>query len=415
MKLLFITWDGPATNYHETLFIPLLSRARQPCDDITLLQFSWGADERNRRNALAAADQRMSYRVRTVRRGRGAVLMPFLLLAEVARIAAQYWRGHVDLIIARSIIPGGVAVLIRLVCGRGLRFIYDADGLSADERIEFGGWNRNGAAYRLFRYVENLAVRRADVVLVRTGEAASILAQRAGTSVDKFELVVNGKDETVYRPYNEPERERTRRLLGIPRDAPVIVYVGSLGPQYLPNAMFSFVRLAMSAESRCHFLMVTPARNHSIVAKLAYDMPTDRVKVLEAVPTDVPRLLAACDLGLALRSPTLSQRAVAPIKVAEYVLCGVPVVFTSGVGDLNSQLGDDVSYGMALNERLHGVVEWFLYGVMPHRELFRERSRHCGLSNYTLSRGSESYRNAIRRVFQDVEPISVSGKSKSDS
>jgi glycosyltransferase involved in cell wall biosynthesis len=399
MRILFITWDGPATNYHETLFVPLLSMAREPDDEITLLQFTWAADERTSRNARLAANHQMRYDARTVRRGRGIVTAPFLLIGELVRLALHFWRGKIDLVIARSIIPGGLAVLLRLVCGRGLRFIYDADGLSADERVEFGGWKKDGAADRSFRFVEKAAVRRADVVLVRTREAASILSQRAGTSGDKFAVVVNGKDESLYRPNDESERELTRRTLGIPLDAPLVVFVGSIGPQYLPTAMFSLVRHAMSADPRCHFLLLTPARNHSLVSTLARDMRNDQMTVLEASPTDVPRLLASCDLGLALRSPTLSQRAVAPIKVAEYLLCGVPVVYTPGVGDLDSQLGADVSYGMALNEGPEGAVEWFLDNVMPQREVFRKQARECGLSNYSLNRGGDSYRIAIRRAY----------------
>lgn len=408
MKLLFVTWDGPATNYHEALFIPLLAKARKPGDEIALLQYTWGDEPRTIRIAQVATRHQMTYQARRVWWAGRGILVPVQVVGELIRLFRRFRQGNFDLLMARSIIPGGLGISLRLICGKNLRFIYDADGLSADERVEFGGWSDRRAPYRILRFIEKLAVRRADVVLVRTPEAASILAARARVSVHKFEVVVNGKDELSYCSYDEMGRQATRSALGIPLDAPLIVFVGSLGPQYLPELMFSFAQLAISADPRCHLLVLTSITNHAKVADLARKAGVENVTVLEVSAAKVPQLLAACDLGLALRLPTLSQKAVAPIKVAEYTLCGVPVVYTCGVGALDSQLVPTMSYGLRIDDQMDGAVKWFLEEVMPQRNPYRMRARQCGIDYFSLTRGGDSYRNAIRRTYLSVDPKSVS-------
>src|SRR5690606_35943047 len=41
---------------------------------------------------------------------------------------------------------------------------------------------------------------------------------------------------------------------------------------------------------------------------------------------EVPSYLNAADLGFALRQPKFSMQGVAPIKLGEYLLCGLPVI-----------------------------------------------------------------------------------------
>ena len=48
MRTLFVSWDGPGPNYHESLFLPIFARSRRPDDEIHLLQYAWDADERTR-------------------------------------------------------------------------------------------------------------------------------------------------------------------------------------------------------------------------------------------------------------------------------------------------------------------------------------------------------------------------------
>ena len=111
----------------------------------------------------------------------------------------------------------------------------------------------------------------------------------------------------------------------------------------------------------------------------------------------MPRYLAAADVGLALRQPSYSQRAVSPIKVAEYLLCGLPVVATVGVGDVDRQLvGDDLGVLLpdVTDPSLRRAADWI---TSPERNRERERRacREVALRTFAMTRAVESYRRVL--------------------
>src|SRR5205823_4645121 len=89
------------------------------------------------------------------------------------------------------------------------------------------------------------------------------------------------------------------------------------------------------------------------------------VRVASVRPDVMARTLAAADLGIALRRPTFSQRAVCPIKVAEYLMCGLPVL-AEPVGDLREQLAErEVACLIDADDaaELERAADWFVGDV----------------------------------------------------
>jgi glycosyltransferase involved in cell wall biosynthesis len=400
MNLLFITWDGPGTTYHETLFIPLLARARRSQEFTYLLQLTWGDQSRGERIRRLAQAQGLHYDALNVPRGRCSLFMPFVLLWASVRIAALVRRGDIDTLMPRSTIPALCALLARRLASDKCHLIFDADGLEADEKVEFGGWRRGGLRHRLFASVERSAVRRADVVLVRTSRAAAILQERTGVPGDRFVIVCNGKDPRVYCPRDEEERRRVRANLGFSAAAPVVVYVGSIGPQYRLEQMADTFRSILAIQPEARWLVITPQSNHARVRTMCRGLPDGTVTILEADSDLVPRLLCVADLGLAFRSPTLSQQAVAPIKLGEYLLCGVPVAYTKRVGDLDSLQDQPPAFAIEDADPGAGrkVATWFSSEVLDDRAHVRAEARALGESLFTLERGARDYRSAFDRT-----------------
>lgn len=104
--------------------------------------------------------------------------------------------------------------------------LFDADGLAADERVEFAGVSPTGASYRLLRAIEARAVRESRKVIGRSTAAADILAERAEVERERFHVVANGRDEALFAPVDKAEREGVRAELGNAADAVAMVYAG---------------------------------------------------------------------------------------------------------------------------------------------------------------------------------------------
>lgn len=403
MKLLFVSWDGPGPNYHESLFLPIFARSRRPDDEIHLLQYTWDADERTTSVREEAQRLGMPYTARPVWRTPQAPATA-AMTAKGALDLVRYVRRHqINVLMPRSIIPAGMGLLaLRFL--PGVQLLFDADGLMADERADFGGWSRERKPYRILRAIEAAAIRRADGVITRTQRAKRLLAERAELEEDEKIIVVsNGKDAEAFQPGTAAERSATRRELGLSDETPLLVYAGSLGLHYYPDRIAAFAASVQAKRSAAHLLILTGSPEVARKAAQGQGLAADGYTVRRVPPEEVPRYLAAADLGIAFRTASLSQQAVAPIKVGEYLLCGLPVLSTSGIGDLDDQL--DAKTGRLLDGLDEATLEqaavWFIDEVLPARERYRASCRERGLEHFSLARSAEQYREAFRILRQE--------------
>lgn len=340
MSLLFVTWDGPGTRYLESLFFPILAQLREVVRSSHVLQFTYADSAETERSRAAAAEYGLGYRAIPVPAPqRVGHLTALTIAAGAAIVASEARRTNARIIMPRSTIPAMMALLAPNAT-KDRTTVFDADGLMQDERVDFGNWSASGLQYRVFRDVESMLVRRADAVITRTLAAKRILVARAGAGVDetKIHVIPNGKDAKIFRPIRGTTRAAVRAELGVAADSLLLVYCGSLGPQYYPEAMLSLFAFCQAWRSDVRMLWLT---NHLHEAKrfaASVNEHEERLIIRSVEPNDVPRYLGASDIGLALRAPTFSQRAVCPIKVGEYLLCGLPVIAVRGVGDLDEQL-----------------------------------------------------------------------------
>lgn len=399
MKVLFVTWDGPQVSYLEALFLPIFRRLAEQGWAFHVLQFTWGDKQSMQRSRQACAAAAVPYR--SVRVWRKPVALGSLLTAvkgasDVGR-AVRDW--NIDVLMPRSTLPA--LACMRAQRGKRIPIIFDADGLPLDERVDFGGMPSVGLAYRLLRDIEAQAVRRAEVVLTRTTRAADILLARAGAGIprERFFQVGNGRDGDLFTPLNQDAKQEVSERLGIAVDAPLVVYAGSLGEQYcLPDMLALFERILVR-RANARFLILTGSPDQAGVQLEQYQGFRDKVVIHSVPPGDVPTYLASADLGLALRKMTFSMQGVAPIKLGEYLLCGLPVIATADVGDTSS-ISKEV--GFLLNKSdadvLEQVAMWFTDKVLPERETFRIQCREVGLAHYSIEASVGSYRRALESI-----------------
>lgn len=400
-KVLFVTWDGPQVTYLESLFLPIFQRLAVHGYGFHVLQFTWADATRRAESALACEKAGCSYRSVPVFRRPLAAGSLVTALRGGARVRAAVQELGIDLLMPRSTLPA-LAVRRAMRPGARLPVVFDADGLPHDERVDFGGWSADGLAYRMLRDLEASAVRGADAVLTRSSKAVDILLARAGPGMDRarFTVVGNGRDEKLFQPALASEREAMRAELKIPTMAPLLAYAGSLGHQYCLPEMLAFFRAVRQRRPDSRLLLLTGATEEA--EQLLAGQPDLRqaCTVLRLLPGDVARHLAACDLGLALRRPSFSMQAVAPIKLGEYLLCGLPVLASLGIGDTAAVIEPGVGRPLATmaEDELQQAADWFVGQVLPDRAGFAARCRSSGVANFGLAATVDAYARALARV-----------------
>lgn len=258
--------------------------------------------------------------------------------ALVARLLVR--RHRVDVIHARSHVPAAMALLAGAGRRGRPRFVFDIRGLMAEEYEDAGRWERDGTPFRLTKRVEGIALRRADQAIVLTRRVARMLfgdPPRSPVTV----IPCCADFERVRR--DEGARAEVRHALGV-GDAPVLVYVGKLTGWYMAREMVAWFAVARHVIPKLRLLVLTQegaAPIEEAVAQAGVD-PADLI-ITSCAPSDLGRYLSAADAAISFVRPSPSKVSSSPTKIGEYLGAGLPVVCTSGVGDLDEVLGPDVA------------------------------------------------------------------------
>lgn len=398
INVLFVTWDGPRSSYLESLFLPIFIDLKKFGINFHVLQFTWA--KKSERNSMRdiLEPYGVTYQAIPIWRWKISLGSLIALLLGVYHIGKAIRRLSINVLMPRSTLPA-IASIFALKNVVDVRLLFDADGLPHDERVDFGGMSSDSITYRLLRDFEALTVRRADAVLTRSKKAIDILASRGGSGVcfSKFHVVTNGRDENLFKPFSLDYRLAVRRTLGIPGDAPLLVYAGSsMHGKYCGLEMLEFFKCVKTRRRDAHFLILSPEVKETEILLNHHPSLLGSCHIIHVEPGRVAEYVSASDLGLVFIHPKFSMQAAAAIKLGEYLLCGVPVLANVGIGDTECISANAGKLLQRMDsEELNAAADWFTDLVLPNQEKFRSSSRALGVSRFTVGASVASYRQAF--------------------
>ena len=381
---LFITWDGPQTSYLEGLFLPIFKGLGEHGHRIHVLQFTWANADVVLRTKEICEAAGIPYQSAPVWRKAGAAGPLASAIAGRRHIRRAISDWNIDTLMPRSLMPA-LAVLM-MGSRRGLKLVFDADGFAIDERVDFGGLSPESATYRILRAVEARTARVADRVLVRTRRAIDILVERSKTDRTKFHVVGNGRDPAPFLK-GWPQRNDSEFRL---------CYAGSLGAQYCPDQMIELAQCLRAQIPNLVFRVFT-GDNTNFDAALEQSGVHDRswIEVSRLPPDAMPAALMQCDLALALRQPAFSTQGVSPIKLGEYMLAGLPVIGSEGVGPVDPLIEAGLMF--PVKDSVLQVWPWVRDNVISHQDSLRKQAQALGLAHFSLEASVESYLPALNQ------------------
>jgi glycosyltransferase involved in cell wall biosynthesis len=395
MRTLFVTRDGPGLTYLESLFVPIFERLQERGFPFDVIQFRWGGAEEEHAARRACEAARIGYYSAPIWRtpsGMGPLASALTGRLHVARAIRRFGS---DVVMPR----GSLAALSVPKGKKGRPTIYDSDGFDIDERVDFGGLSSSSFVYRWLRDIESEAVRQAERIVVRTEYAPEILTARAGppVSAERFQVVTNGRDASIFHPHTSEDRASVRQQLGISSEAPLAVYVGTIGFRQQTSRVGEFA-LALRRLRPDTRLLVLTGSPEAAQEELAARMPelAEFTTIRRVSHAEVPRYLAAADVGTAFVHKSFSTQGVSPLKTAEYLLCGVPVVGTSGIGRSSAAIAGGAFFRE--EEGLDLAAQWVATKVLTDRETFRGKARQVGVAHFSIERSVEDYLRPLQHV-----------------
>jgi glycosyltransferase involved in cell wall biosynthesis len=203
--------------------------------------------------------------------------------------------------------------------------------------------------------------------------------------------VGNGRDKEFFKP-NVIQRDIFRKKLGLSPEQILLVYCGSLGPQYGLDSMLTILKTLLLAQPNSRLLLLTPGN-----AYLENRIPKrllQKVTVIQGSYPAIPFWLNAADLALAIREPTFSMQGVAPIKLGEYLLMGLPTIASRGIGDTEELLGNK-TFVHLFDHKRKGEMQIVMNWLKCQDFLDKQSIRGFALQHFSLEKSIGDYKTAL--------------------
>lgn len=212
----------------------------------------------------------------------------------------------------------------------GLPFVYEIRAFWEDAAVGNGTGVEGNWKYRLTRWLETRAVRRADAVAVICDGLRDDLIAR-GIDGDKIFLSPNGVDMGVFGA-PVPKDDALAAQLGV-ADAAVIGFIGSFYDYEGLDILIAAMPALVAAQPDMHLILVGGGpMDASLRAQAAASSVADRIKFIGRVPhTEVERYYSLVDVLVYPRKKMRLTDLVTPLKPLEAMAQG-KLVAASDVG-----------------------------------------------------------------------------------
>ena len=249
-------------------------------------------------------------------------------------------------------------------------------------------------------------IRAADKIVCLTERAAAILAEEYlkenPGARQQCQVIPCCADFSHFNRARLTAAEvfRAREKAGLGDNDFVLLYLGSLGPDYLLEQMMALFAQLLMARPNAKFLFLSNNGRELVeAARVARGVPVGCVSFASADRDDVPAFLAIADMSVVFIRADASKAGCSPTKLAELFACDVPVIANAGVGDMDSII-DPRCNGSVLVENfsdktLRSAVEILL----AHKGTtnIRENSR-----TIRLARGSGSLCRSLFSIIASI-------------
>ena len=404
-RVLYISYNGMLDPLGQSQVIPYLKELSRAGVRFTLLSFegekAYTPEGRERREQLRAelAKSEIDWHWLRYHKRPSLPATSYDVLAGIRYGGRLVRDKQIEMVHARSHIPATIA--LRLKQRFGLKMIFDVRGLMAEEYVDADHWKKGSVPYRLTKAMESASLQASDGVVTLTEKIWPAIKDWKGLRGRDVihEVVPCCTDLELFR-FSQSDRERIRFELDL-QDRFVLVYSGSIGGWYLTDKTADFFVALLQRKPNSHFLWLTGG-DKGLIEKLMSErgINSNQFTVRKVAPAEVAGYLSAADAGIAFYKPTFSRLATSPVKVSEYLACGLPVIVNAGVGDSDTfvaaqKLGGVVKdFNESEYEQSLITIENLLAGDI------RERARTAAESFFDVRGiGLERYARLYENVF----------------
>jgi glycosyltransferase involved in cell wall biosynthesis len=337
-KVLYISYNGMLDPLGQSQVIPYLKELSRLGVQFTLLSFerdkAFGVEGQHLCAGLRDSLSRYGIEWHYLRyHQRPSIPATAYDVVAGIRLGRRLVRSKgIEMVHARAHIPAVIALALKRKFG--IKMIFDVRGLMAEEYLDAGHWQPGSIAARSTKTMEGRVLRATDGIVTLTDALWTEMQQwpdLRGRNVT-HETIPCCIDQENFR-FDAAARTARRAELGV-NNRLVLVYSGSIGGWYMTEEMAGFFATLRKKPPDAFFLWLTTGDREIVDrAMMKEGIAATDYQVVCAASREVPSYLSAADLGIAFYRPGTSRLGTSPVKVSEYLSCGLPIVINQGIGD----------------------------------------------------------------------------------
>ena len=284
------------------------------------------------------------------------------------RIAAAVRRHQLDILHARAwatLVEASLAASLTKVRGT----VYAFHGKTLEEL--------QGTSLKR-RCVEKFLLCRFHQVVTLSRRMRSDMVTRYGLSEDRIQVIPNGVDIEIFRPYKE--RKALRERFGLPTNRFIIGNVARLDPIKNHEVILRALRRLKERTYKPLFLLVGEGAHRPVLEREIERLGLSTDVRLVGYSDRVPELMNCMDLYIQSSFYEGSSH-----TVVEAMACGLPVLATDvgGMADLLSEGHEGRFFGPQDDDKLARLIAEFLQNDAP-RHIMGERARHRAVEHFSV-------------------------------
>jgi glycosyltransferase involved in cell wall biosynthesis len=253
------------------------------------------------------------------------------------RILKYLFKFNEIIIFSRALIGREMALLTHLSPVK-ITFFFDARAATSEENKYIAIKENNYTAKKIkaiydIRDLEFRTLKSAKKIFTVSNVLRRYIQHEFKLSDKKFVYYPCLSDSKKFY-FSTSLRLEVRNELNIKDQEKVFIYSGGIrNSWHLTAEMFSFFGRLLSYDENSVMLCLTKDTAEIDRITAAYPEMRSKLKTFYVPNEQVCNYLNAADFGILFREDTIMNNVASPTKFAEYMLCGLPVLISEGVGD----------------------------------------------------------------------------------
>ncbi len=245
------------------------------------------------------------------------------------------------------------------------------------------------------------AISIADAVTTVSTALRDLLIKEHGAPIDTSVVPC-----CITHTTPDTKREEIRKSWGVADDEIVLVYSGGTAAyQHLEDLTIPFLKKVAEGNSkvRLAFLSSEVEKIKTMLEKAG--IYSDKI-ILKSFPQkEVGEALTACDAGILIRKPTVVNAVANPVKIAEYLGSGLPIIIEKNVGGVADVMFEQsilkgiqiAAADASMDEDADSVNNWLAENLDGKRALARAYAEKVYLWSAAINVSRKMYENALNK------------------